>query len=233
LRVTHKDYAELLKKLRALPKVKKVFVRSGIRYDYVLLDRDDSFLRELIRHNISGQLKIAPEHISERTLYYMNKPPKETYERFLQKYREMCKQEGKDQYVVPYLMSSHPGCELRDAVELAVYLKQNGHKPEQVQDFYPTPGTLSTCMYYTGIDTRTGEQVYVPKTEKEKRMQRALMQYYLPKNFALCREALKMCGREDLIGTGQKYLLPPERKDNKNNRAAPRSEKPKAKKHLT
>ncbi|MCL2672427.1 MAG: YgiQ family radical SAM protein [Clostridiales bacterium] len=212
LRVSHADYLSLLRKLRALPKVKKVFVRSGIRYDYVLLDQDDSFLRELVRHHISGQLKIAPEHIAERTLFYMNKPPAASYERFLQKYQALCKQEGKDQYVVPYLMSSHPGCTLQDAVELAIYLKKHKHRPQQVQDFYPTPGTLSTCMYHTGIDPRSGDPVHIPKTEKEKRMQRALMQYYLPQNYAFCRDALRECGREDLIGYGGNCLVPPERK---------------------
>lgn len=211
LRVSHSDYIALLRKLRALPNVKKVFVRSGIRYDYVLLDADDSFLRELVRHHVSGQLKIAPEHIANRTLFYMNKPPVETYERFLQKYQSLCKQEGKDQYVVPYLMSSHPGCTLQDAVDLAIYLKKQGHRPEQVQDFYPTPGTLSTCMYHTGIDPRSGDSIFIPKLENEKRMQRALMQYYLPKNYSLCRAALKQCGREDLIGFGKVCLVPPER----------------------
>lgn len=207
--VSHEDYVKLLRRLRSIKGVKKVFVRSGIRYDYVLYDKDDSFLEELCRYHVSGQLKIAPEHISERTLYYMNKPSHELYERFLEKYDEMNQRIGKQQYVVPYLMSSHPGCGLWESVELAVYLKKSGHKPQQVQDFYPTPGTVSTCMFYTGLDPRTMQEVYVPRTEEEKRMQRALMQYYLPSNFAAIRKALKACGREDLIGYGREHLVPP------------------------
>lgn len=211
LKVSHEDYTSLLKKLRRIDGVKKVFVRSGVRFDYVLYDKNDAFLRELAEHHVSGQLKVAPEHIADRTLYYMNKPPHEQYERFLQKYDAMNKRLGKKQYVVPYLMSSHPGCTLSDAVELALYLKRIGHRPEQVQDFYPTPGTVSTCMYYTGIDPRTGERVYVPRSEHEKAMQRALIQYFLPKNRKLVREALRSLGREDLIGFGRDALVPPER----------------------
>ena len=210
LEVSHEDYTALLKKLRGIDGVKKVFVRSGVRFDYVLYDQSDAFLRELVGHHISGQLKVAPEHIADRTLYYMNKPPHELYESFIRKYEAMNKRLDLKQFVVPYLMSSHPGCTLADAVELALYLKRIGHRPEQVQDFYPTPGTVSTCMYYTGIDPRTGEQVYVPRSEHEKSMQRALMQWFLPKNRRLVREALRLTGREDLIGFGKDALVPPE-----------------------
>lgn len=212
LEVSHRDYVELLRKLRRLPNVKKVFVRSGVRYDYVLYDKDETFLRELVEHHISGQLKVAPEHVSERVLYYMNKPSHELYERFEQRYRQLNRQEGKAQYTVPYLMSSHPGAELSDAVELAEFLKARGLRPQQVQDFYPTPGTLSTCMYYTGLDPRTMQKVYVARTPEEKEMQRALMQYFLPRNAAIVRKALKRAGREDLIGTERHCLVPPERR---------------------
>lgn len=211
LTVSHEDYTALLKKLRGIDGVKKVFVRSGVRFDYVLYDKDDAFLRELVGHHVSGQLKVAPEHIADRTLYYMNKPPHELYERFAQKYEAMNRKLNLRQYLVPYLMSSHPGCTLSDAVELALYLKRIGHRPEQVQDFYPTPGTVSTCMYWTGVDPRTGEEVYVPRGEHEKAMQRALMQYFLPKNYRLVREALRLVHREDLIGFGRDALVPPER----------------------
>ena len=211
LQVSHDDYTALLKKLRGIEGVKKVFVRSGVRFDYVLYDKSDAFLRELVGHHISGQLKIAPEHIADRTLYYMNKPPHALYEQFTQKYEAMNKRLDMKQFLVPYLMSSHPGCTLGDAVELALYLKGVGHRPEQVQDFYPTPGTVSTCMYYTGVDPRTGEEVYVPRSEHEKSMQRALMQWFLPKNYRLVREALRIVGRDDLIGYGKDALVPPER----------------------
>ncbi len=211
LEVDHSDYVALLKKLRALPNVKKVFIRSGVRFDYVLYDRNDAFLRELCAHHISGQLKIAPEHIADRTLYYMNKTPHALYERFLQKYERMNETLGKRQYVVPYLMSSHPGCTLDDAIALAEYLKKTGHRPQQVQDFYPTPGTVSTCMYHTGLDPRTMQPVYVPKSPQEKAMQRALMQYFLPANFNTVRKALRQTQREDLIGTDRRCLVPPER----------------------
>ncbi|HRX58460.1 MAG TPA: YgiQ family radical SAM protein [Eubacteriales bacterium] len=196
------DYTSLLKKLRALPGVKKVFVRSGVRYDYALLDRDDAFLRELISHHISGQLKVAPEHVSDRVLRYMNKPPHAVYERFVQKYEALNKSLGMKQFLVPYLISSHPGSTLDDAIELALYLKKTGHKPEQVQDFYPTPGTASTCMFYTGLDPKTMRPVYVPKSREEKAMQRALMQCHVRKNWPLIRKALKKAGRDDLIGPG-------------------------------
>ena len=170
LEVSHADYVSLLKKLRALPGVKKVFIRSGVRFDYVLYDKSDAFLRELCAHHISGQLKIAPEHIADRTLYYMNKTPHELYEQFISRYERMNAQLGKKQYIVPYLMSSHPGCTLEDAIALAEYLKKIGHRPQQVQDFYPTPGTVSTCMYYTGLDPRTMRPVYVPRKPEEKAM---------------------------------------------------------------
>lgn len=214
LQVSHADYIELLDELRRIPKVKKVFVRSGVRYDYVMYDRSDEFLKTLIANHISGQLKIAPEHVSDRVLYYMNKPPHALYERFMQRYDQINKNMGLKQYAVPYLMSSHPGCTLSDAVELAIYLKQHDMRPLQVQDFYPTPGTLSTCMYYTGIDPRTGESVYVPFSEQGKQMQRALMQYFLPRNFELVRKALKLCNRDDLIGFDKNALVPPKRESN-------------------
>lgn len=211
LEVSHADYVSLLKKLRALPGVKKVFIRSGVRFDYVLYDKSDAFLRELCAHHISGQLKIAPEHIADRTLYYMNKTPHELYEQFISRYERMNAQLGKKQYIVPYLMSSHPGCTLEDAIALAEYLKKIGHRPQQVQDFYPTPGTVSTCMYYTGLDPRTMRPVYVPRKPEEKAMQRALMQFFLPSNFNTVRKALRQAHREDLIGTDKYALVPPER----------------------
>lgn len=210
MRVDHTDYVRLLRRLRELPGVKKVFVRSGVRFDYAVYDKDDTFLRELVRHHVSGQLKIAPEHVSDRVLYYMNKPRHEVYERFMQKYNGLNRSMEKDQYTVPYFISSHPGAELSDAIELACFLKRHNMHPEQVQDFYPTPGTLSTCMYYTGLDPRTMRPVYVPRTNAEKQMQRALMQYYLPRNFALVRKALREAGREDLIGYEKECLVRPE-----------------------
>ena len=211
LEVSHEDYVSLLKKLRAVPGVKKVFIRSGVRFDYLLYDKSDAFLRELCEHHISGQLKIAPEHIADRTLYYMNKTPHALYEEFIKRYERMNARLGKKQFVVPYLMSSHPGCTLSDAIELAQYLKKIGHRPQQVQDFYPTPGTVSTCMYHTGLDPRTMQPVFVPKSPQEKAMQRALMQFFLPANFSTVRKALKLANREDLIGTGKNALVPPER----------------------
>ena len=211
LEVDHSDYVALLKKLRAVPGVKKVFIRSGVRFDYVLYDKSDAFLKELCAYHVSGQLKIAPEHIADRTLYYMNKTPHELYEQFLHKYERINEKLGKRQFVVPYLMSSHPGCTLDDAIALAEYLKATGHRPQQVQDFYPTPGTVSTCMYYTGLDPRTMRPVYVPRKPEEKAMQRALMQYFLPSNFNTVRKALKAAHREDLIGTDRHALVPPER----------------------
>ncbi len=211
LQADHRDYLELLRKLRRLPKVKKVFIRSGIRYDYVLADPDSSFLRELCEHHVSGQLKVAPEHVSDRVLARMGKPSRPVYDTFCRKYREMNERLGKKQYLVPYLMSSHPGSSFREAVELAEYCRDLGYMPEQVQDFYPTPSTISTCMYYTGLDPRTMERVYVPRNPHEKAMQRALIQYRDPKNYELVKEALLRAGREDLIGFGPKCLIRPRR----------------------
>ena len=203
----HSDYVELLRKLRALPGVKKVFVRSGIRFDYLLCDKDDTFFRELVQHHISGQLKVAPEHISDRVLKLMGKPNNAVYRRFLEKYAALNKRYNKNQYVVPYLMSSHPGSTLEDAIALAEYLRDTHASPEQVQDFYPTPSTVSTVMYYTGYDPRTMQKVYVATDPHEKAMQRALIQYRNPKNFHLVHEALKAAKREDLIGSGPKCLV--------------------------
>ena len=201
-----KEYVHLLRRLRHVPGVKKVFVRSGVRFDYALYDKDDSFLRELVQYHISGQLKVAPEHVSERALAAMNKPSHHIYEAFLEKYSRLNKQFGMKQYIVPYFISSHPGCTLEDAIELSEYLRSINHRPEQVQDFYPTPGTVSTCMYYTGLDPRTMEPIHVPKGE-EKRMQRALMQYWLPQNRSLVEKALHLCHREDLIGHSGRCLI--------------------------
>ena len=206
----HRDYLHLLRRLRALPGIKKVFIRSGIRYDYLMADPDESFFRELVAHHISGQLKVAPEHCSAHVLRYMGKPPIETYKRFQKRFYELTKSMGKKQYLVPYLMSSHPGSTLRDAVELALFLKQEGLHPEQVQDFYPTPGTLSTCMFYTGLDPVTLEPVYVPRTPEEKAEQRALLQYFRPENRDKVRRALRRAGRADLIGNGPRCLVPDE-----------------------
>ncbi|MDO5345587.1 MAG: YgiQ family radical SAM protein [Lachnospiraceae bacterium] len=211
LNISHKDYVQLLRKLRALPKVKKVFVRSGIRFDYVMSDPSDEFLRELVKYHISGQLKVAPEHVSDRVLEKMGKPRHSVYLGFVEKYKAMNRSCNQNQFLVPYLMSSHPGCTMKDAVELAEYLRELGYMPEQVQDFYPTPSTISTCMYYTGLDPRTMEPVYVPKNPHEKAMQRALMQYRDPRNRALVEEALRLAGREDLIGYGPKCLIRPEK----------------------
>ena len=205
----HSDYLALLRKLRQIPGVKKVFVRSGIRYDYMLCDDNDAFFRELVRYHISGQLKVAPEHCIDTVLDYMGKPHIEVYERFMQKYESMNERGGKDQYVVPYLMSSHPGSTLADAVALAEYLNARGRYPEQVQDFYPTPGTISTCMYYTGLDPETMQPVYVARTPREKDMQRALLQWRNPQKHALVIEALKAAGREDLIGYEPRCLVRP------------------------
>ena len=210
LKADHSDYISLLRKLRAVPGVKKVFIRSGIRFDYVLADPDQTFLKELCEYHVSGQLKVAPEHVSDAVLSKMGKPERSVYEEFCRRYRKMNETLQKKQYLVPYLMSSHPGSTLKEAVELAEYCRDLGYMPEQVQDFYPTPSTMSTCMYYTGLDPRTMEQVYVPKNPHEKAMQRALIQYRDPKNRDLVREALERCGRRDLIGYGPKCLLRPE-----------------------
>ena len=205
----HSDYLALLRKLRQIPGVKKVFVRSGIRYDYMLCDDNDAFFRELVRYHISGQLKVAPEHCIDTVLDYMGKPHIGTYERFMDEYRQLNHKYDKEQYVVPYLMSSHPGSTLADAVALAEYLNRRGRQPEQVQDFYPTPGTISTCMYHTGIDPRTMQPVYVAKTPHEKDMQRALLQWRRPDKRRLVIQALHEAGREDLIGFGKDCLVRP------------------------
>ena len=205
--VDHSDYTKLLKELSSLEGVKKVFVRSGIRYDYLYYDSDDTFFKELIKNHISGQLKVAPEHISNRVLNKMGKPGRNVYEKFVEKYNRLNKELHKDQYLVPYLMSSHPGSDLKAAIELAEYLRDIHHQPEQVQDFYPTPGTLSTAMYYTGLDPRDMKPVYVARTPKERAMQRALMQYKNPRNYDLVYEALKLEHREDLIGNDSKCLI--------------------------
>ena len=209
LKADHKDYINLLRKLRDLPKVKKVFVRSGIRFDYLMADSSREFLKELCMHHISGQLKVAPEHVSDKVLKKMGKPSNEVYQRFSTEYKRMNEKLGLKQYLVPYLMSSHPGCDMKEAVKLAEFVRDLGYMPEQVQDFYPTPSTISTCMYYTGIDPRSGEAVYVPKNPHEKEMQRALIQYRDPKNYDLIKEALHLAGRTDLIGFDQKCLIKP------------------------
>ena len=209
LNADHSDYISLLKKLREIPKVKKVFIRSGIRFDYLLADPGHAFLKELCEYHVSGQLKVAPEHISDNVLKRMGKPENSVYRRFMKEYEKMNETLGKKQYLVPSLMSSHPGSTLTEAVELAEYLRDLGYMPEQVQDFYPTPSTLSTCMYYTGYDPRTMEKVYVPTNPHEKAMQRALIQYRNPKNYELVAEALKAAGRTDLIGFDKKCLIRP------------------------
>ncbi|MBZ4668561.1 MAG: hypothetical protein PWP07_921 [Epulopiscium sp.] len=213
LKVDHKDYLTLLHKLRNIPKVKKVFIRSGIRYDYLIYDQDESFFRELCQYHISGQLKVAPEHISSRVLQKMGKPNRNVYDKFVRRYYEINKELGKNQFLVPYLMSSHPGSDIEAAIELAEYLRDLGYMPEQVQDFYPTPGTLSTCMYYTEMDPRTKEKVYVAKSPHEKAVQRALMQFRKTENYSLVLEALKKAGREDLIGYDKKCLIKPRKKN--------------------
>lgn len=214
LNADHSDYVSLLRKLREIPKVKKVFIRSGIRFDYLLADQKNTFLKELCQYHVSGQLKVAPEHISAPVLSLMGKPQHQVYEEFTRQFKRMNEALGKEQYLVPYLMSSHPGSTLKEAVELAEYCRDLGYMPEQVQDFYPTPSTLSTCMYYTGIDPRTGQSVYVPKNPHEKAMQRALIQYRDPKHYDLVYEALKKTGRMDLVGFGPKCLIRPRREKN-------------------
>ena len=211
LKADHKDYVRLLRKLREIPKVKKVFIRSGIRFDYVMADPDDTFFRELCAYHVSGQLKVAPEHVSDAVLSRMGKPENKVYQAFVKKYKRINQELGKDQYLVPYLMSSHPGSTLKEAVELAEYLRDLGYMPEQVQDFYPTPSTISTCMYYTGVDPRDMKPVYVPKNPHEKAMQRALIQYRDPKNYDLVLEALKKAGRMDLVGYDRHCLLRPKK----------------------
>lgn len=205
----HRDYVKLLRELKDIPGVKKVFIRSGIRFDYVLADKDQTFLSELVKDHVSGQLRVAPEHVSNRVLSYMGKPRHEVYQEFIRRFDACNKKTGKQQYALPYFMSSHPGCDLEDAVELAEYIRDMGFIPEQAQDFYPTPSTLSTCMYYTGLDPRTMDPVYVPKSPHEKAMQRALIQYRNPENYELVCEALRRTHREDLIGFGPKCLVRP------------------------
>lgn len=206
--VDHKEYLNLLRQVRKLPGIKKVFIRSGIRYDYLSYDKNSDFFQELCKYHISGQLKVAPEHVSDRVLKHMGKPTREVYDKFVNRYYQINKKINKNQYLVPYLMSSHPGSDLNAAIELAQYIKSMRYTPEQVQDFYPTPGSLSTTMYYTGINPLTDEKVYVPRDQKEKNMQRALLQFMIPGNYKLVKEALIKAGREDLIGRGEKCLIP-------------------------
>ena len=202
---------ELLRKLRALPGIKKVFIRSGIRFDYLMADKDDRFFTELCEHHVSGQLKVAPEHVSPNVLRYMGKPSRKVYDAFTQKFYQINEKLGKKQYLVPYLMSSHPGSTLHDAIALALYLKEHHITPQQVQDFYPTPGTISTCMFHTGLDPRTMEPVYVPKSSEDKAMQRALLQYKNPENYNTVFRALIKAGRQDLIGFGPQCLIRPKK----------------------
>ena len=215
LKIDHSDYLALLRKLRALPGVKKVFIRSGLRFDYLVNDPDKTFLQELCEHHVSGQLKVAPEHISDAVLEKMGKPRVSVYKRFVKEYEDMNAKLQKKQYLVPYLMSSHPGSTLKEAVELSEFLRDLGYMPQQVQDFYPTPSTISTCMYYTGVDPRTMQPVYVAKNPHEKAMQRALIQYRNPKNYDLVVEALTLAKRTDLIGYGEKCLIRPRQNDKK------------------
>ena len=217
MKVSHRDYLELLRKLRKIKGVKKVFIRSGLRFDYIMADKTDEFFNELCEHHISGQLKVAPEHVCDEVLRLMGKPKNDVYNAFKDKFYKINEKIGKKQYLVPYLMSSHPGSTLKSAIKLALYLKKEGLNPQRVQDFYPTPGTISTCMYYTGLDPMTMKKVYVAKTTEEKQMQRALLQYKKPENAALVRKALEKAGREDLIGYGKECLVRPERKGAYNN----------------
>ncbi|MBQ7745263.1 MAG: YgiQ family radical SAM protein, partial [Ruminococcus sp.] len=209
MQVSHTEYLDLLRKLRNLDGIKKVFIRSGIRFDYLMEDESEEFLTELVRHHISGQLRVAPEHCSAAVLDKMGKPHIEVYKKFCDKFYALNSKEKRDQYVVPYLMSSHPGSTLKDAVELALFCKEQNIHPKQVQDFYPTPGTISTAMFYTGLDPYTLKEVYVPKTEEEKSMQRALLQYFIPENKQKVIKALIKAGRRDLIGSGKKCLVTP------------------------
>lgn len=247
--VDHKDYLELLRKLRNLDKVKKVFVRSGIRYDYLLADKDETFLKELCEHHISGQLKVAPEHTEPKVLMKMGKPSFDSYKKFKVKYEAMNKKLNKEQYLVPYLISSHPGATLKDAIKVAEYLNETHYMPEQVQDFYPTPATISTLMYYTELDPYTLEKVYVPKNAYDKKMQRALLQYRKKENYDIVKDALIKGGRADLIGFTSNCLIKPKKEEifkiralqsnqnnfNKNNEKAGRgktSQMPKKKKMI-
>ncbi len=235
MKVDHKDYLKLLRKLRQLPNVKKVFIRSGIRFDYLMADKDDTFFRELCEHHISGQLKVAPEHVADPVLQMMGKPENSVYRAFTKKYKQINEKLGKNQFLVPYLMSSHPGSTMKEAIALAEYLRDLGYMPEQVQDFYPTPSTISTCMYYTEVDPRTMKPVYVPKNPHEKAMQRALIQYRNPKNYDLVMEALKTADRMDLVGYGKECLIRPRqagpRKDFPK-KELPKKEAPKKKKSI-
>ncbi|MBQ2252824.1 MAG: YgiQ family radical SAM protein [Clostridia bacterium] len=231
LEVDHSDYLALLRKLRALPKVKKVFIRSGVRFDYLMLDKNPAFFRELVKHHVSGQLKVAPEHCSDRVLSYMGKPSIQVYENFKRRFEKETERISKKQYLVPYLMSSHPGSRAEDAIALAEFLKKEKMHPQQVQDFYPTPGTVSTCMFYTGLDPHTMQPVYVPKTPEEKAEQRALLQYFKRENFPLVRAALRRAERDDLIGTHRGALVPPEFPSTPCSQRTPRTKaKPPAKK---
>lgn len=222
LEVDHTEYVKLLRKIRKIPGIKKVFVRSGIRYDYLLCDKNPEFFNELVKYHISGQLKVAPEHVSNKVLEQMGKPSRELYDKFVEKYFDINKKNNMNQFLVPYLMSGHPGSDLHAAIELAEYIRDMGYNPEQVQDFYPTPGSLSTAMYYTGINPLTGKKVYVPKSQEEKSMQRALLQFRSPKNYTLVYKALVKADRRDLIGHGSKCLIPPPKtpggKDSNSNR---------------
>ncbi|MEE1053446.1 MAG: YgiQ family radical SAM protein [Acutalibacteraceae bacterium] len=209
--VDHSDYLQLLRELRKIPKIKKIFIRSGIRFDYLIADKDEEFFKELVTHHISGQLKVAPEHCSSRVLDCMGKPHIDVYERFKKRFYELTESAGKKQFLVPYLMSSHPGSTVNDAIELSLFLKKEGLHPEQVQDFYPTPGTISTCMFYTGLNPMNMQKVYVPRTPEEKAQQRALLQYYKPENRQIVMSALKKAGRTDLIGYGKNCLITPDR----------------------
>jgi len=224
LDASHRDYLELLRKLRKLPGIKKVFIRSGIRFDYVLAEKNDTFLRELVEHHISGRLKLAPEHIADAVLKRMGKPEAAVYQRFMEKYRKKNAASGRDQFIEPYLMSSHPGSRLQEAIQLAEWLRDQHIRPQQVQDFYPTPSTISTCMYYTGMDPRTMEKVYVTRNPHEKALQRALIQYKEPQNRELVLEALRLADRTDLIGFGPKCLIPPRNMDKQ--KKAPADKKP-------
>ncbi|SHJ17738.1 uncharacterized radical SAM protein YgiQ [Dethiosulfatibacter aminovorans DSM 17477] len=217
LNVDHKDYLSLLRKLRKIEGIKKVFIRSGIRYDYLLYEKDDEFVEELCKYHVSGQLKLAPEHVSPKVLKALGKPSFDIYKKFIEKYEKVNKKMDMKQFVVPYFISGHPGSTMKEAVELAEYIRDMGHMPEQVQDFYPTPGTLSTCMYHTGMDPRTMEKIYVPNSFEEKKMQRALMQFRKKENYKLVLKALKAAGREDLIGFDRKCLVrPPKTSDGEN-----------------
>ena len=227
--VDHSDYLSLLRKLRKLPKIKKIFIRSGIRFDYLVADNDEEFFHELVEHHVSGQLKVAPEHCSAHVLDCMGKPHINVYERFKKRFYEITERVGKKQFLVPYLMSSHPGSTIKDAIELSLFLKKEGLHPEQVQDFYPTPGTISTCMFYTGLNPTNMKPVYVPRTSEEKAQQRALLQYYKPENRQFVLSALRKAGRTDLIGYGKNCLIAPDKNaiGGKVNSARPQQKKKK------